>query len=34
MIDKFIYKFCDILDSYIDFMNKIFDPKKKKKKKK
>ena len=33
MIDKFIYKCCDVLDRYTDWMNKIFMPKTKKKKK-
>ena len=33
MIDRFIYKFCDILDRYTDWVNKIFESKPKKKKK-
>jgi len=33
MIDRFIYKLCDILDRYIDWMNSIFMPKPKKKRK-
>ena len=32
MIDKFIYKCCDFLDRYTDWMNKIFESKPKKKK--
>ena len=32
MIDKFIYKCCDVLDRYTDWMNKIFESKPKKKK--
>ena len=31
MIDKFIYKCCDVLDRYTDWMNKIFESKPKKK---
>jgi len=34
MIDKFIYKCCDFLDHYTDWMNKIFESKPKKKNKK
>ena len=34
MIDKFIYKCCDFLDHYTDWMNKIFESKPKKKKEK
>ena len=33
MIDRFIYKCCDVLDRYTDWMNRIFQPKPKKKKK-
>ena len=32
MIDRFIYKLCGILDHYTDWMNKLFEPKPKKKK--
>ena len=31
MIDKFIYKCCDFLDRYTEWMNNIFIPKPKKK---
>ena len=31
MIDRFIYKCCDVLDRYTDWMNRIFIPKPKKK---
>ena len=31
MIDKFIYKCCDVLDRYSAWMNRIFMPKPKKK---
>ena len=31
MIDKFIYKCCDVLDRYSEWMNSIFIPKPKKK---
>jgi hypothetical protein len=33
MIDRFIYKLCGILDHYTDWMNKLFEPKPKKRKK-
>jgi len=33
MIDKFIYKCCDVLDRYSAWVNNIFMPKPKKKKK-
>ena len=33
MIDRFIYRLCDILDHYTDWMNKLFEPKPKKRKK-
>ena len=32
MIDKFIYKCCDIADRYMSWVNKIFESKPKKKK--
>ena len=31
MIDKFIYKCCDIADRYMSWVNKIFESKPKKK---
>ena len=31
MIDKFIYKCCDVLDRYSDWVNSIFMPKPRKK---
>ena len=34
MIDRFIYKLCGILDHYIDWINKIFESKPRKKRKK
>ena len=34
MIDKFIYKCCGFLDRYTEWMNNIFMPKPKKKRKK
>ena len=32
MIDRFIYKCCDVLDRYLEWMNSIFMPKPRKKK--
>jgi len=34
MIDKYILKFCSFCDHYTEWVNKIFEPKPKKKKKK
>ena len=34
MIDKFIYKCCDVLDRYSEWMSNLLLPKPKKKKKK
>ena len=34
MIDRFIYRLCDILDRYTDWINKIFESKPRKKRKK
>ena len=31
MIDRFIYKCCDVLDRYSEWVNSIFTPKPKKK---
>ena len=33
MIDRFIYKCCDVLDKYSEWVNSIFMPKPKKRKK-